>query len=192
MIEIEKKFQPTYEQLKALLEGAEFVEDKSIRDIYYDTPTFDYFKSEAKIKLRKRDGSYELKIQIGTDTNEKAKHAIEITNEKEILEKLGFDTDSYLETEVKKNLEELVSFTTHRTKYKKEGFLIDIDEIETGLKACEIELLVNDESEIKAAEDKIIAFANQYGLSMAKLPTKTGETLRVNRPEVYEQLIEYL
>ncbi len=190
MIEVEKKFQPTEEQLQKLLEGASFIEDKKIVDVYYDTPNFDLFKSSNHTKLRCRDGLWELKIQIKPGSTEGAKQAIEITDKKEILEKLGLDLNTDFDEHIKQNFTELVRYVTHRVKYHKGDFVIDIDEIDTGLKACEIELLVNSESEIEDAEKKIIAFANQSGLKMAKPPTKIGETLRVNRPEVYKELFE--
>ena len=38
MIEVEKKFIPTEEQLKSMLEGAEFLGEKNLEDFYYDYP----------------------------------------------------------------------------------------------------------------------------------------------------------
>jgi adenylate cyclase class IV len=186
MIEIEKKFQPTEEQMKSLLVDAELVKTKDIVDIYYDTPTFEYFKKD--IKLRLRNGEYELKIIIKNSTKSGAKQAIEITEPKEILANLGFDTSLDLDRVVKEKLEVLVDLRTHRTEYKKEGFTIDVDETNFGNKSCEIELVFEDESESVEAEQKIIDFAKKFGLEMTNPPTKIGEYLRIYRPEVYKEL----
>ena len=62
MIEVEKKFQPTEEELQKALEGAEFVAEKILADTFYDLPDFSYFK-EAK-RLRNRNGRFELKIEV--------------------------------------------------------------------------------------------------------------------------------
>jgi len=186
MIEVEKKFQPTDAQLQNLIEGAEFVKEKDIVDVYYDTPTFEYFKKH--IKLRLRDGEYELKIKTNPSNIFGTKNSIEITDHKEILEKLGFDSSDDLDKVVKENLEILVDLRTHRIEYKKEVFIIDIDETDFGNKSCEIEILVEHESESAEAEKKILDFAKRFHLEITNPPTKFGEYLRLYRPEVYQEL----
>ena len=58
MIEVEKKFQITNAQRDRLLEGAEFVYKKDIRDTYFDRGVELCTKD---LWLRERDGRFELK-----------------------------------------------------------------------------------------------------------------------------------
>src|SRR3989344_199194 len=60
MIEVEKKFQPTEEQLKVLLEGAEFLGEKIVHDIYYDYSDYRLLKKD--VRLRNRNNFFELKV----------------------------------------------------------------------------------------------------------------------------------
>ena len=62
MIEVEKRFFYTEEQLAALIEDAQFVSVKVNHDIYYDHP--DYRLISKNIRLRSRNGVFELKILI--------------------------------------------------------------------------------------------------------------------------------
>ena len=60
MIEVEKKFQPTKEQLAKMLADSEFIKEKDLHDVYYDYPDYKMFK--AFVYLRNRNGRFELKI----------------------------------------------------------------------------------------------------------------------------------
>lgn len=60
MIEVEKKFKPTEEQLNAMVTGAEFLCEKVLHDVYYDYPDYRMFKKD--VRLRNRNGNFELKI----------------------------------------------------------------------------------------------------------------------------------
>jgi adenylate cyclase class IV len=86
MIEVEKKFQPTKEQLDALLLDAQLVKEKTQHDTYYDFPDFRLFKKG--IRLRKRGTGFELKIDPDRGISE-SQISIEIENDSEIMEYLG-------------------------------------------------------------------------------------------------------
>ena len=188
MIEVEKKFQPTEKQLQALLREAEFLGEKENVDTYYDLPGFVYAKATPEMKLRKRNGSYELKIKIlknakdGTELNE------ELETDEEILERLGFPKNDNLEKLVQEKMEILCSIKTKRRKYKLREFCIDVDETDYGYNMCEIELGVEEESQIEEAEKKILDLATSFGFSLKKCPGKISECLRITRPEVYKEL----
>lgn len=181
MIEVEKKFQPTDEQLAKMLEGAEFVSDKEHTDIYYDMPDFRFFKRQ--IKLRKRNDYFELKIELPNGGGED-----ETEDEKLILEKMGFDGSADLQTVVDEKLIPFMQIKTKRKKYKKEGFTLDIDETDFGYNMVEIELLVEKGEDVVEAKEKIMNFANSYGFQYTKLLGKGKKYLIENKPEIYKQI----
>ncbi len=180
MIEVEKKFQPTEEQLKLMLEGAEFLGEKILHDVYYDYSDYRMFKKH--IRLRKRNHDFELKI--GDDEFEGV--ALEIESEEEI--KNYFKTDLPLEKFIESNLVVIIEYTTKRNKYKKGDFAIDIDELDFGYKCVEIELLVEGEAQIVSAKEKITDLARKYNFEIKTLPSKRGEYFRNFKPDIYKEL----
>ncbi len=181
MIEVEKKFQPTDGELSKMLEGAEFVSDKEHTDIYYDMPDFRFFKKETK--LRKRNDYFELKITLPDSVGEE-----ETEDERLILEKMGFDGSADLQKVVDEQMIALLQIKTKRKKYKKDGFIIDIDETDFGYNMVEIELLVAKEDEVKVAKEKIMNFAQSYGFQYVKILGKVRRYLKDNKPEIYQEL----
>jgi predicted adenylyl cyclase CyaB len=176
MIEVEKRFQPTEEQIKALLEGAEFIKDIVIHDIYYDYPDIRLMKS--KTRLRDRNGSFELKIGKGSGMAE------EIEDEAKIVE---YFSVSNLRDFVNENLIPVIDSVNNRTVYSKEGFEISFDDMDWGYKMCEIELVAEDEKEALEVESKILSFAERFGLEV--MPTgKRDEYLKRFKPEIYKEL----
>ena len=186
MIEVEKKFQPTEEQLKMLLAGAEFLGEKEYTDIYYDLPDLSFYKRE--LRLRKRNDDYELKIQISDSKQHKAVFNEEVTESGEILARLGFDRNDNLEKIIRENLVILCTIKTKRKKYRVGEFEIDVDETDFDYNICEIELMVESEANINEAEQKILTLAEHFGFSTKKLPGKVAECLRKTRPEIYKEL----
>ncbi len=178
MIEIEKKFDPTEEQLKNLLLGADFLGEVTNHDIYYDYSDYRLFKN--KIRLRNRNGSFELKIKKGSGAMQ------EIEDEEEI--KKYFETDLSLEEFIEKNLLLLSDYKTKRRKYKKENFNIDIDECDFGYNMCEIEMMIEDNADIEEARQILMNFALKNGLLVKEMPPKGKEYLRLKKPEVYQEI----
>ncbi len=186
MIEVEKKFQPTKEQLASLLADAEFVKEETHTDIYYDLPGFPYFKKG--MRFRTRDGAYELKVEIPKAAKNTTDNHEEIDDEVGILKGLGLPAGENLETFIKEKMIVLCALTTKRKTYRKSEFIIDIDETDFGYNMVEIELLVADASGVAEAENKIIALAKEYNFEIRKLPGKIAECLRLGQPKVYEEL----
>ena len=65
MIEVEKWFQPTDEQLKRMVADSEFLGEVVNHDVYYDYSDFRIFKNY--VKFRSRNGVFEVKIEIKVD-----------------------------------------------------------------------------------------------------------------------------
>ncbi len=180
MIEVEKKFRPTQEQLTALLEDAEFIGEKILEDVYYDYPDYRLFKKE--IRLRERNGNYELKI--GDD--EVAGIAEEIEGEEDIKSYLKIAVP--LKDFIKDNLIKIIEYTTKRIKYKKDKFAIDVDDLSFGFKCVEIELMVSDVADTNEAHQKIISFVQHYGFEINDVPSKREEYFRLNKPDIHRKL----
>lgn len=178
MIEVERKFQPKEEQLKALLKSAEFVGDKVNHDVYYDYPDYRFMKEG--VRLRSRNNNFELKLGQSRGVN------AEIENKKEI-EKY-FKTDD-LEEFIEQNFVPIIDYTVKRTEYRKGEFVIDVDETNFGFNVCEIELMVENEDEVKEAKEKIKNFTKEYDWEMAKILPKGLEYLKIFNPEIYRELI---
>lgn len=157
MIEVEKKFIPTEQNLKILLTDAEFLGEVTNHDIYYDYPDFRFLK--GNIAFRKRNGNFELKIQSGSGIHE----------EIEDLEKIKeYFSTSDLEEFINENLISAIEYRTVRKKYKKEDFNLDMDETDFGYQVGEIELMVEKEEDVKIAEEKIQEFASRNNLDLGK------------------------
>ncbi len=187
MIEVEKKFQPTEEQTRKLTEGALLISKKNVIDIYYDTAKFDFAKKS--MWLRNRDGIWELKAYSSYGGTGKSEVADEILDEIEIIKKLGYSTNFISVNQLAEKLIILGKINTERKKYSREGFVIDFDITDFGLNKTDIELLVDDESKIEEANQKIISFAKQFDLIEVDIPTKPAEYLRRMRPESYNEIL---
>lgn len=157
MIEVEKKFIPTEEKLKILLTDAEFLGKVTNHDIYYDYPDYRFLK--GNIAFRKRNGNFELKIQSASGIHQEIEEIEKIKN---------YFSTSDLQGFINKNLISAIEYRTVRKKYKKEGFNIDIDETDFGYQVGEIELIVETESDVKNAEEKIEKFALNNNLLLGK------------------------
>ncbi|MEK7588513.1 MAG: CYTH domain-containing protein [Patescibacteria group bacterium] len=178
MIEVEKRFQLTDEQEKAMLEGAEFLGEKLVHDIYYDYP--DYRMMKKDIRLRKRNDKFELKVKKSAGVNQ------EIENEKEIAR--YFNLSDSISDFVEKNLVKLIEYNTLRKKYKKGDFNIDIDNTDFNYKLCEIELLVDKDSDVKSATTQIKELAQKFGFENQKTLPKRVAFLKKFKIEVYNEL----
>lgn len=183
MIEVEKKFQPTEEQLKAMLEGAEFLGEVVNHDVYYDYPDYRYYTDERNTCLRNRNGVFELKMHTGKGVGK------EVEDLRDIAEFFGVEN---LDTFVKEKLVPIIEYKTKRQKYKKDIFTIDVDETDFGIGEkylmCEIECMVENDDEVTETLEKIMNFAKQYNFETKKIFSKHKEYLRRIKPEVYEKL----
>lgn len=183
MIEVEKGFQVTEEELGNLLKDAEFSGDKTNHDIYYDFPDYHFFNNG--IKLRNRNGSFELKIKLPNGSSN------EIEDEEEVKKYLN--TELPIQGFVDENMVVFSDYINKRKKYKKDEFIIDVeglDFVEKVLKGkvIEIELMVNNENEVSLAIEKILNFAKEHGIMHKKIPAKREIYLMVYNPDLYKKL----
>jgi adenylate cyclase class IV len=179
MIEVEKKFQPTEEQLAALLKDCEFVKEVINHDLYYDYPDYRLWKNG--IFFRSRNGNFEVKNRVpNTDSYE------ELEDEESI--KKFFKTEKELSVFIKENLIVSLDFETNRKKYKKDKFIIDLDELNFGYKCVEIEVLVSEPDKINDAKESIMNFAKLYNFDLKEVSPKRKEYFRIVKPDVYNEL----
>lgn len=196
MYEVEKNFNLTPEERVRLLEGAESLGEKTITDVYFDTPTFDLTKRD--IWLRKRDGRFEVKIPAEPPEHgrrRKTDRYLEVEDEKGIRMKLALSEDDSMEASVERaGYLPFCVCTTRRASYRKDGFNIVIDhvaysDVDWSYDTSEIELMVSTEGEMADAAGRVLAFAKRHGLKAADAPGKVIEYLRRNRPEQYRALV---
>lgn len=188
MIEVEKKFILSGADIERLTRGAEFLGEKEMKDAYYDTKDFSLTRGDKW--LRFRGARWELKLPLRTDSGWHDQYR-ELETEEEIAKELELNTQSQLGEELKQaGYEQFAKITTVRRKYKKDNFIIDLDEVDFGYKIGEIELMVNDQSEMPKAIEKIASFAKKMGLTMAPVRGKLVEYLRRYKPEHYQALID--
>jgi adenylate cyclase class IV len=193
MFEVEKKFLLNKEQEKKLIDGAEFIGEKVFTDIYYDA--VDYCLTANDKWLRSRSGKFELKLPFNKIGEERKGDLYdEIEDEDKIREIFNVQKDFAIEEGLKSNgyLKFCICKTTRR-KYKKDGFGIDIDFVDYnddftyGL--AEIELMVENESEMPKAIENIINFAKQSGLEVKYVRGKVIEYMKRKRPDHFQALV---
>lgn len=191
MIEVERKFLLHEGDKERLIKDAFFESQKKIHDTYYDRA--DYSLTTSDRWLRNRNGVFELKISVNTvkvQGQRQADQYQEITDEKTIREVLDIPVrNDFIEDLAAAGYAPYGSWVTTRTEYKKDGFIIDFDEVDFGLSAIEIERLVEDESLVPAATEEILAFAKAHQLSFDVIPGKNTEYLRRFKPDHYQALI---
>lgn len=186
-IEVEEKFRPTEESKKSLLGGAEFLGIVNNHDIYFDNADFSFLKNG--IRLRNRNGIFELKIKKGSG------RSLEIINTKEIEDYLKTDNlERYIKEE---GLKIVADYNTERHVYKKDDFFIHDDKTDFGYKVCEIERLLQitedggqDNIIAKRLRKEVINFAAQYGWEKKNLVSKWAEYLKKFNPEAYNEIFK--
>ena len=188
MIEIEKKFVPDDASKKALLDGAEFIGKKTFVDLYYDLPTWDLTCKDNW--LRRRDGRWELKVALADFSKRAVDQYRELETEGEIADFLSLPKTVPLEKVLTKMGYVVVAdITTTRTKYRKDGFVIDVDLMNFGYEIVEIEKMVNAKESIEVASAEILAFASRFGLSAGKVRGKVLEYIKRNSPKHFGALV---
>lgn len=178
MIEVEKKFEPTEEQIKKITKDAIFIGELKNHDIYYDYTDFSLFQKSWK--LRNRNGKFELKMSIGKGAEK------EVEDDEEIKKFLGISED--LASFVSSQLTPFIDFVNNRKKYKKDGFNIDIDETNFGMNSCDVEILVENENEIEGAKKKIEDFAKEHNLKDESGLSKRANYLKTFNPDLFQKL----
>jgi predicted adenylyl cyclase CyaB len=189
MIEIEKKFRLREGEEARLIQGAEFVKEKTIRDVYFDAPGWPL--STKDWWLRERDGRMELKVRVGELGHHE--HTVEqyeeIEEELLIAQKLGLPTDDPLRTVMNtQGYTPFATIVTHRRTYHRGEFTIDFDTTDDGYAMVEIEKMAEDEAGAGAAEKAIFAFAQSLGLDTGVYRGKVLEAIYRQHPDQYRAM----
>ena len=193
MFEVEKKFKLSENESKRLLEGAEFISEKTFTDIYYDT--LEYSLTKNDIWLRKRGDEFELKLPMH-DPSEKGnmQQYQEIEGEEKIREIFAIVPIADFESDIKVlGYEIFCNLTTTRQKLKKDKFTIDIDLVKSDdffYELAEIELLVKEKDQMNKAAMEIENFATAQGLEKTYIRGKVLEYLFRKKPKHFTALIE--
>lgn len=175
---------------KRVLDGATFVKEIVMVDSYYD-------KSDRSLSLkdswlRERNGKFELKVALyeGEWKDQVVNQYRELETDLDIAQELGLVLTGSLREVLKINgYEPFAKIQTTRRKFLKDGFTIDMDVMDFGYTISEIELMVEDKSQMQAAVDKILAFAKKHGLSTDPVQGKLLEYVRRNDPPFFEKLV---
>lgn len=197
MFEVEKKFKLNREEKERLIEGAEFLGEKTFNDLYFDTEEFTLSKND--IWLRKRGEQFQLKLPVQSEGKKLADQYQEIDGEEKIREIFAIPKIVYFEKDIEKfGYGVFCNCTTIRKKYQKDGFTIDLDQTVSNLpgeqdfsyQIAEIELMVESQAEIFSASKKIEKFAKENNFKFEEARGKVAQYLFQKRPKHFEALVE--
>lgn len=192
MIEVEKKFILSENDIARLVDGAEFLSDHVFTDIYYDTEELALGKND--MWLRNRNGNFDLKIPKHIGDGTMSQQYQEIEGEEKIRQVFDlFKKGDFLQDISEYGYVELCNLKTTRKKYKKENFIIDLDIVEAedfNYTIGEIELMVEKETEMSSAIKAIEEFADGKGLENKSVNGKVREYLKRKKPEKYQALVD--
>ena len=88
MIEVEQRFKLNLEERARLLQGAEFLKEKSFTDVYYDSSTYSLTTKDRWLRLR--GDKFELKVPVYEGKGRKGMDQYhEITAPDKIAEAVG-------------------------------------------------------------------------------------------------------
>lgn len=192
MIEIEKDFIPDPVALGRLSKEAEFLGEKTIRDVYYDTE--DYQLGKKDYWLRSRNGAFELKTPAARSANTAQYNEIE--DEEGIKRALGITADvSLAEHLMQASFIPFCDCLTVRRKYRLGEFAIDVDDAtyagtDFTFKTAEIEVMVEKPEQSADGERKLLEFAQTHGFVPLSGYGKILEYLKQVRPEQFSILNE--
>lgn len=190
MIEVEKKFKLTDTQVSSLLQKATFLKQVEFTDTYYDDANFSHILKDEW--LRDRNGKFQLKVPLSIDSHRLVDQYEEIEDDASIIEHLNLNQkESIADNLSQKNIKPFCKCHTIRKKYQNQEFIIDIDEVnyeDFSYSICEIEILVETESEVEAAIQKILDFSKKHNLEVAPVRGKVVEYIKRKYPDIYNQL----
>ncbi len=195
-IEVELKFILTAEQEKLLLNGATFIKQIEFTDTYYDTNTYNFTTQD--IWIRSRNGKFVLKYPLDTTSNALKQQSNtpkqEIEDEDVIRTTLALAHHGSLHEDlIASNILPLYTFRNIRKTYLKDGFTIDLDKAifdDFTYETCEVELEVQNATQIEDALEKIITFTQSHGLQVKPVEGRLIEYLRRKHPKHYLALIK--
>lgn len=193
MIEVEKKFRATPEQIAHLVADATFLLEKENVDIFFDRS--DYTLTKKWSWLRERNGRMELKVAAHMPKDgQLCEFFHEYESDEEIREQLSLapSTEPLLEELMGLGYHPFAALHTQRRKYREEKFIIDIDHTtgpEFTYDIVEIELLVEKPEDMDAAAKQIVAFAEAKGLPTDQVNGKLLQFIEQKNPEQFQVLL---
>ncbi len=191
MIEVEKKILLAVGDEQRLLDGARFVRERKINDVYYDNNTHDLMRKDTW--LRDRDGRFELKVPLnanGRSRNELDLYE-EFDSEDEIVAILKLSEVESLRTALQvAGYDAVVPFVTKRKTYAIDDFTIVVDEADFGYRLAEVEMMVEKRDDVDSASAKIMDFVTSRGISIDMVPGKLPMYIEKNLPELYAILVD--
>ncbi len=192
MIEVEKKVSiASKDDLARLIDGAQFLGEVVNDDVLYDDETFSLTINEYW--LRTRGGAWELKVPLHTKGPRLATQYDELEEENAIRNALHLSKTGTMEEAVAgAGYTPFAKYVTTRKKYVLDSFHIDIDSTDYGdsvYQIGEIELMVENASQIPDALERIQQFLNAHGLPLTSVRGKAIEYLYRYRPEHYQALV---
>ena len=189
MIEVEKKFNLTDEEIERLTDGATFQKEIIIHDVYLDTD--DYRLTLQDMWLRNRDGKFEMKVPTHKRQDFLFADFRELTTDDEIKKAIGFTEDGSLQDLLTRHgFKPFAEFVSTRRKYKKDDFTFDIDSIDYGYNVAEIELMVETDEEAAEAKERIMALATSLNLEVKIVRGKLTEYMFRFRPKHHKALLD--
>ena len=189
MIEVEKKFNLTEEEIARLISGATFVKELVIHDTYFDTD--DYRLTLKDMWLRNREGKFEMKVPTHKRKDFLFADYRELTTEEEIRSAIGFIEKGLLQDLLEKNgFTPFAKLVSTRRKYKKDDFTFDIDSIDYGYNVAEIELMVTTDKEAEEAKKKIMALATSLKIEVKIVRGKLTEYMFRFCPAHHKALLD--
>ena len=192
MIEVEKKFILNEQDKERLTKDARFLNERVFTDIYYDTKIFSLTANDKW--LRSREGRFELKLPLHEGADRLADQYDELEDEQKIREALNLPSNGNLADDLAKaGYFPFCTCKTTRRKYKKEPFIIDLDIVDFQdftYNIGEIEMMVNEKSEIEGTIEKIMTFAKEQNLTIAPVRGKVIEYLKRTKPNHYQALVQ--
>jgi adenylate cyclase class IV len=184
MIEVEKKFSLRSEDIPGLIADSQFISEQTFTDSYLDTP--DFLLTLQNKWLRLRDNNFQFKFPSAGYPGQFS----DLDLDEQIKKAVGIISADPLYTALKKHgFQEFCRMVTRRKKYRKDSFIIDIDQMDFGYVLGEIELVVDYESLVPAALDKIKAYAQEKDLILLPVRVKIFEYLKRNNQNLYQKLV---
>lgn len=193
MIEIEKKFLFSKQQIKEIAEKFEFFGEEIIVDLYYDTKKYDLTKND--IWLRKRNGVFQLKIPVRSENDKEHFNKYqEIEGEEKIRQIFSVAPIGSFEQDINRfGYEVFCNCKTVRKKYKKNNISIDLDEVfldDFSYAIGEVEIMVEKKVDMEKAVGEIKKFAKENKLEIAPVRGKVIEYLKKKKPRHYRELLK--
>ena len=173
-----------------VLADAEFLGRWDYTDTYLDTVTFALTIQD--IWLRSRGALFQLKVPIRknlTDNKRLASYYDQLDTEEDIRKQLNLAPDGSLAEDIEAaGYVPCAAFTTTRSKYRKEGFILDDDFMDFDYRMLKIRREEDEGEQNEAAEKKIMDFAGRYKLVEVPLRQKVIECIRRFSPTHYNSL----